>query len=330
MLKSGKVIAEDGSSPRARGTHDQRRSVIHHWRFIPAGAGNTRRPRRQNQAGSVHPRGRGEHLPLMWAGWPDPGSSPRARGTLQWSEEEAQVLRFIPAGAGNTLKAPALTGMVAVHPRGRGEHGRAEQDCHLRNGSSPRARGTHGYRLAHQFDQRFIPAGAGNTLSLVAASKQAPVHPRGRGEHDEGRRGVRGGVGSSPRARGTHQNLTRRRFNDRFIPAGAGNTFMPGNWMPCGTVHPRGRGEHYMKEAKDQGLSGSSPRARGTRIHGTDTRPPARFIPAGAGNTPPPDRAPTRPTVHPRGRGEHEYFGAQHPANYGSSPRARGTPDPGR
>ena len=50
------------------------------------------------------------------------GSSPRARGTRTCLCLCVWVVRFIPAGAGNTDKLGALSSHSSVHPRGRGEH----------------------------------------------------------------------------------------------------------------------------------------------------------------------------------------------------------------
>ena len=71
--------------------------------------------------------------------------------------------------------------------------------------------------------------------------------------------------------------------------------------------------------------SGSSPRARGTLRPTTPRAIPARFIPAGAGNTRSPRDFSPRFAVHPRGRGEHTGFWRIAAASCGSSPRARGT-----
>ncbi|KMN26717.1 hypothetical protein NI35_0938 [Salmonella enterica subsp. enterica serovar Cerro] len=75
-------------------------------RFIPAGAGNTRVDQLLKIYAAVYPRWRGEH----GSGWQKSsqgsGLSPLARGTLILKGGEAVPVRFIPAGAGNTLNLP--------------------------------------------------------------------------------------------------------------------------------------------------------------------------------------------------------------------------------
>ena len=72
-------------------------------------------------------------------------------------------------------------------------------------------------------------------------------------------------------------------------------------------------------------LDGSSPRVRGTRRGPRRPQPRRRFIPACAGNSPPPCSAPAPKTVHPRVCGELTGICGQPCANAGSSPRVRGT-----
>ena len=172
-------------------------------------------------------------------------------------------------------------------------------------GSSPRARGTRwNSRCGSQY-RRFIPAGAGNTCAPRASTSSTPVHPRGRGEHEDMMGQPIDDHGSSPRARGTPVLDFERALDERFIPAGAGNTAPPPSPATTSAVHPRGRGEHLMPRRWNASATGSSPRARGTHRRGGVRQLPERFIPAGAGNTSPPNCSATPSPVHPRGRGEH-------------------------
>ena len=152
---------------------------------------------------------------------------------------------------------------------------------------------------------RFIPAGAGNTTSSLPASRMTP--------------------GSSPRVRGTHGNEHVHVDLVRFIPAGAGNTLWTGHDFRATAVHPRGCGEHSRTANATSSLYGSSPRVRGTRDPGKLGNGERRFIPAGAGNTLPPNLMRAARPVHPRGCGEHSYRREPALPPSGSSPRVRGT-----
>ena len=173
-------------------------------RFIPAGAGNTGRRAPPRACRAVHPRGCGEHAPNVVRGF--------------------RSLRFIPAGAGNTRAPFRRHRPGPVHPRGCGEHP-ALFDGELRfTGSSPRVRGTPADGSCDLDRCRFIPAGAGNTLSADENNPHAPVHPRGCGEHPYVTQGDLEQAGSSPRVRGTPVYRADAPARVRFIPAGAGNT----------------------------------------------------------------------------------------------------------
>ena len=72
-------------------------------RFIPAGAGNTVLDHFKFTIDSVYPRWRGEHLIVITHLNLPTGLSPLARGTPALGPYSGDLLRFIPAGAGNTL-----------------------------------------------------------------------------------------------------------------------------------------------------------------------------------------------------------------------------------
>ncbi len=81
-IGNGFAAAASGLSPLARGTPKSRIRLTPLDRFIPAGAGNTKRRLNVVQKSSVYPRWCGEH---DWYGpWERVigGLSPLARGTL--------------------------------------------------------------------------------------------------------------------------------------------------------------------------------------------------------------------------------------------------------
>ena len=257
------------------------------------------------------------------------GSSPRARGTVpQWRRFRA-AHRFIPASAGNRPHPRGGTKSHTVHPRERGEQEVGTHAHDAAAGSSPRARGTAVALSPGRLLPRFIPASAGNSEPVLIKGYHKTVHPRERGEQGQSDYlGVRVG-GSSPRARGTVGRKARVFLPHRFIPASAGNR---ARWW-CGRsgspVHPRERGEQIRATSFSKRDNGSSPRARGTGVHGRGARRVLRFIPASAGNRLALDRRRARTTVHPRERGEQLRGLGGGFAHHGSSPRARGTVLPG-
>ncbi|EIH43699.1 hypothetical protein EC970259_3229 [Escherichia coli 99.0741] len=111
----------------------------------------------------VYPRWRGEHGKKAARLKEAYGLSPLARGTLAHVTETGILIRFIPAGAGNTLvlNRPALE--TPVYPRWRGEHGNITNKINVNLGLSPLARGTLAEKEGSGVISRFIPAGAGNT-----------------------------------------------------------------------------------------------------------------------------------------------------------------------
>ncbi len=155
-----------GLSPLARGTRpvDQLRQLA--TRFIPAGAGNTPCIYAPSRLPTVYPRWRGEHWLRAKTGVCRRGLSPLARGTPLTESDIARACRFIPAGAGNTRARIQLDAIRAVYPRWRGEHTHGKEVPSGGTGLSPLARGTPKNKIKAMFSMRFIPAGAGNTLSI--------------------------------------------------------------------------------------------------------------------------------------------------------------------
>ncbi len=174
-------------------------------------------------------------------------------------------------------------------------------------------------------DNRFIPAGAGNTAMHLINKLFHTVYPRWRGEHITLTTARHSPGGLSPLARGTRRFQPRQLWVFRFIPAGAGNTFIRYFVISVRPVYPRWRGEHAPLTASLAVNQGLSPLARGTPGVDQPQPPPSRFIPAGAGNTYCMFVDPTEPTVYPRWRGEHARGLYQFIECIGLSPLARGT-----
>ena len=131
-----------GLSPLARGTPRHQPQTANQRRFIPAGAGNTIPTIITLGSISVYPRWRGEHSKAGRTNGAAAGLSPLARGTQRRIRGVKSLLRFIPAGAGNTEALAKLPDIATVYPRWRGEHLIPCTGPHQISGLSPLARGT--------------------------------------------------------------------------------------------------------------------------------------------------------------------------------------------
>ena len=214
---------------------------------------------------------------------------------------------------------------LAVHPRTSGEHTCRQNAANCPTGSSPHKRGTLQAAPRKMSAIRFIPAQAGNTISLPVVPVKRTVHPRTSGEHKRvfSRSGARDG--SSPHKRGTPLSKQRSQPQNRFIPAQAGNTPVLTSVMAPFSVHPRTSGEHGKLRAIVCNNVGSSPHKRGTLPRQQNCSGRIRFIPAQAGNTPALALSLPGLAVHPRTSGEHCQRQTSHSPSCGSSPHKRGT-----
>ena len=132
--------------------------------------------------------------------------------------------------------------------------------------------------------------------------------------------------GSSPHARGKHGGDLRIAGGSRLIPACAGKTrwrFTYRRWLKA---HPRMRGENTKTMRFTFTADGSSPHARGKRIHILLVRSMVRLIPACAGKTSQPISKVCTAGAHPRMHGENSRGCRKNAPSGGSSPHARGKP----
>ena len=197
-----------------------------------------------------------------------------------------------------------------------------------KSGSSPLARGTPETGCSERLFAGLIPARAGNTRGIPPGTWKARAHPRSRGEHMRLSVRLFTRLGSSPLARGTPARAVKMLTTPGLIPARAGNTVC----FLCQSfklgAHPRSRGEHWGSCAVNGGQRGSSPLARGTLIRLVHPPYGGGLIPARAGNTERGDKKAGRYGAHPRSRGEHFECWYRYRRVAGSSPLARGTPEP--
>ena len=177
----------------------------------------------------------------------------------------------------------------------RGTHIRRNR-INSRSGSSPRAGNTPGV-VREEIQDRFIPAGAGNTLNAwTSFSLALGSSPRVRGTP------YKAGVcplAVHPAVRGTQLQMCQGQSSDRFIPAGAGTHH--GIPEPAsGLVSSRRCGEHSSSKDKMLLQAGSSPGAGNTGSKRGHIQPRHGSSPRVRNRTHLPSVS--RP-VHPAGRG---------------------------
>ena len=167
------------------------------------------------------------------------GSSPRKRGTRNFTDDAFGIERIIPAQAGNTSFR-----CYGDHPRASGEHGGEIGQHHDGTGPSPRKRGTPENADDDASQNGIIPAQAGNTRGRLTTTISGWDHPRASGEHFIPVSRVARRQGSSPRKRGTPISPSSPRLPGRIIPAQAGNTITSAILSSSEKDHPRASGEH--------------------------------------------------------------------------------------
>ena len=166
------ALKPSGSSPRAWGIRERRRSRHPGQRFIPTCVGNTLREWPCSGWETVHPHVRGEYdEPSAYFGRMA-GSSPRAWGIPRMQARGIRTLRFIPTCVGNTIPDVFSSSRFTVHPHVRGEYGMESGGQLNPAGSSPRAWGIHRPASTTSAPPRFIPTCVGNTLPENMKSSQ--------------------------------------------------------------------------------------------------------------------------------------------------------------
>ena len=181
MRKRIRVLG-GGSSPRVRGTGQERADQDKPMRFIPACAGNRSMCNQPFPFLSVHPRVCGEQACFVVRYLHQIGSSPRVRGTGLFRRAVSASDRFIPACAGNRRGLQVRLPASSVHPRVCGEQVPFLDILSDRDGSSPRVRGTAKSAQGVSRPSRFIPACAGNSGDVSHRYLGPSVHPRVCGE----------------------------------------------------------------------------------------------------------------------------------------------------
>ena len=197
-----KPSAAMGGSPRGRGRRRHRLPPRDGGGWIPAGAGETRRPAAYRARPGVDPRGGGGDRQEFLRCTSATGGSPRGRGRLEIVEEALAGSGWIPAGAGETRPSRERPAPSRVDPRGGGGDTSVNVRLPPDQGGSPRGRGRRREDADGRLRAGWIPAGAGETRSRTAIRRPWRVDPRGGGGDTGGADATKSELGGSPRGRG--------------------------------------------------------------------------------------------------------------------------------
>ena len=189
-----------------------------------------------------HPRSRGVYTMNPFPRRTISGSSPLARGLLQGPHVCGRLRGIIPARAGFTPRQGRLCHGLQDHPRSRGVY-KVTRGLRIPNGgSSPLARGLLVPGRSLGVAWRIIPARAGFTRDGDRAHGPPRDHPRSRGVYRSTKNAIKYCEGSSPLARGLHNDAAVPVDRAGIIPARAGFTLTTTfRWEGSGD-HPRSRG----------------------------------------------------------------------------------------
>ena len=295
------------------------------WGSIPAWAGEPRHCLRSEPYSRVDPRVGGGASQRHRRIGARPGRSPRGRGSLSPPCLPAYRVGSIPAWAGEPSIVFTARVCPGVDPRvGGGARRSPLRPLHPR-GRSPRGRGSHVRSAFDVAAAGSIPAWAGEPEPKPGWARRARVDPRVGGGASGGAKQKERRRGRSPRGRGSRDKVIVKQRGLGSIPAWAGEPRADQGFVEACGVDPRVGGGASPKQAKSTGLSGRSPRGRGSLVEFPVGEFRQRSIPAWAGEPIRPCGLPWPAWVDPRVGG-----GASSPTPYpapdlGRSPRGRGS-----
>ena len=305
LIRSSRVIGSGGLSPPVRGSRHGEGQRERHAGSIPARAGEPLARYVPWVLRGVYPRPCGG---AVWQGhgitrWS--GLSPPVRGSRRGGGDDHQLLRSIPARAGEPPPRVTERPVLAVYPRPCGGATRAGIIMRSLGGLSPPVRGAHldnvrlvndrglsppvrGSRehIGHEPRQlRSIPARAGEPWYVSIATASAAVYPRPCGGAGIARpfRGV--GDGLSPPVRGSPSTVSFMSTPLRSIPARAGEPRPSARGLAGREVYPRPCGGAFLEprirtliQVYPRPCGGAIGRARST-LHEWGLSPPVRGSP---------------------------------------------------
>ncbi len=214
---------------------------------------------------------------------PEPGLSPRVRGSLLGMDKPYSNHRSIPACAGEPHARRARGHGRGVYPRVCGGACSMGERSWRWTGLSPRVRGSQSGDGVGRTISGSIPACAGEPSPPVGRRPADAVYPRvcgGAGDPHESKIGI---IGLSPRVRGSPQIQAPSLDESRSIPACAGEPTLGLPQSRFRAVYPRVCGGALSHKSCKLCTRGLSPRVRGSQQQAHGVPCCKRSIPACAG-----------------------------------------------
>ena len=297
------VLVTAESSPRERGSSAEHLCMGQAGEVVPARAGVIRstrpapgRMRRRPRASGGHPL-RTEDDDLT------PWSSPRERGSSAWYRAASVHQVVVPARAGVIRETCGWRHAPLSRPRASGGHPTYLVVSDWPSESSPRERGSSVPGGSRGAVQPVVPARAGVIRIQRVSVRRRGGRPRASGGHPRRRRVCVGGhrrprasgghpsalpmlvnmLRSSPRERGSSEQLEELRAGHAVVPARAGVIRATGRTTRRTCCRPRASGGHPDRHDWETPQTRSSPRERGSSAGGRDHRLPGVVVPARAG-----------------------------------------------
>ena len=175
------LVPHEGLSPPTRGSLGIGGRALSGQGSIPAHAGEPFLLVRHDSSLGVYPRPRGGAVATRLSSRGRRGLSPPTRGSHSRSSVRRDVVRSIPAHAGEPFEVAAGTVVNRVYPRPRGgAHNRIPGPVAAR-GLSPPTRGSQIELKELHSRQGSIPAHAGEPLAGNSSGPTGTVYPRPRG-----------------------------------------------------------------------------------------------------------------------------------------------------
>ena len=255
-----------GLSPRTRGSHVLVLPALAVVRPIPADAGEPHSSLPVGGCRRAYPRGRGGACSMSSSPRRHSGLSPRTRGSPTTKGSVLPTGGPIPADAGEPTYAMPSEDCPGAYPRGRGGAVTVQAPDAVREGLSPRTRGSPPHIRAVIDALGPIPADAGEPSSAGVANPAGGAYPRGRGGAAFRQIPSHACSGLSPRTRGSQQHGRAQIEEVGPIPADAGEPDCRWAGGADDGAYPRGRGGARRPSRPGSAPAGLSPRTRGSHV----------------------------------------------------------------